>query len=450
MRKYFGTDGIRGLSNIAPMDANTALKVGQASGAYFTKGEHRHKVIIGKDTRLSGYMIEQALTAGFLSMGMDVFLVGPMPTPAVAMITRSMRADVGVMISASHNPFHDNGIKLFQPNGLKLSDESEEEIESLMDKNLNQYFAKPEKLGRAKRIEDAMGRYIEYVKQTFPKRENLSGLKVVLDCANGAAYKVAPIILWELGAQIVSINCKPDGFNINENCGSTYPEIISQEVIKHGADIGISLDGDADRLIVCDENGKIIDGDQIMGAIATIQKDRGKLKGSAIVSTIMSNMGLEKYLESIDIKLIRSQVGDRYVIQEMRENGCNFGGEQSGHLIFNDYTTTGDGIIAALQILSALVQQKKKASEVLNVFKPWPQVKINIAFSRGEDNPLEMPSIKNAIEDIKNSNKDSARIVLRKSGTEPLIRIMVEGENEKEVYSIANNIENLISSKIAA
>jgi len=448
MKKFFGTDGIRGKSNTAPMDATTALKVGMAAGAYFTKGKHKHRVIIGKDTRLSGYMVEQALTAGFLAMGMDVFVVGPLPTPAVAMITRSMRADVGVMISASHNPYYDNGIKLFQPNGLKLSDEAELKIEALIaSDDIEKYYAKPESLGRAKRIEDAMGRYIEYVKQSLPKRKSLSGLKVVIDCANGAAYKVAPIILWELGAEVIPVNCTPNGFNINEKCGSTYPEIVSEEVLKHKADIGIALDGDADRLIVIDEKGTIIDGDQIMASIASILKKSNRLKGGSIVSTIMSNIGMEKFLEKEGIGLIRTSVGDRHVMEAMRENGCNFGGEQSGHIIFNDYTTTGDGIIAALQVLNSISDNNLKASEVLNVFKPWPQEKINVTLSNRNDNPLENPAVQSKVEAIQNEIGDKGRIVLRKSGTEPLMRIMVEGENENLVANIAKKLEVVITQK---
>lgn len=450
MGKFFGTDGIRGKSNIAPMDATTALKVGMAAGAFFTKGKHRHRVIIGKDTRLSGYMIEQALTAGFLSMGMDVFLVGPMPTPAVAFITRSMRADVGVMISASHNPYHDNGIKLFQPNGLKLSDKAEEKIEKLIEENLEKYCADPQNLGRAKRIDDAMGRYIEYVKQTFPKNETLSGLRVVLDCANGAAYKIAPIVLWELGAEVIPINCAPNGFNINDNCGSTYPEVLSKEVKKTKADIGISLDGDADRLIISDEKGNIVDGDQIMAAIAINLNERGKLKGDGIVGTIMSNMGLEKFLDKKKLKFFRTKVGDRYVTEAMREHGFNFGGEQSGHLIFNDYTTTGDGILAALQVLASVVQSNKKASEVLNVFKPWPQIKKNMEYSLNAENPLENSQIKKKIEEMEKLIKNEARIIVRKSGTEPLIRIMVEGKDEGKIKDIAAELENIIGTRLAA
>lgn len=442
--KLFGTDGIRGKSNIAPMDAETALRVGMAAGAYFTKGGHRHRVIIGKDTRLSGYMIEPALTAGFIAMGMDVFLVGPLPTPAVALVTRSMRGDVGVMISASHNPYHDNGIKLFQPNGLKLSDEAENEIEGLISSDLTKYKAKAKNLGRAKRIDDAAGRYIEYLKQTFPKRAKLDGLKIVLDCANGAAYKVAPIIFWELGAEVITINAGPDGFNINDKCGSTHPESLVAKVKETKADIGIALDGDADRLLICDEKGNIIDGDQIMAAIATSWKKRKKLTGGAVVSTVMSNMGLEKYIEKIGLKLERTRVGDRYVMAKMRDIGANLGGEQSGHIIFNDYTTTGDGCLAALQVLTAIVEQNKKSSEVLNVFEPYPQVLKNVKLKPGAKNPLENSNVKKLISSAEKTLGDNGRLVIRKSGTEPLIRIMVEGKNKKQTEKISADIEKEI------
>ncbi len=449
MVKLFGTDGIRGESNKTPMDTETALKVGLAAGAYFTKGGHRHRVIIGKDTRLSGYMIEPALTAGFISMGMDVFLVGPMPTPAVALVTRSMRADVGVMISASHNPYYDNGIKLFQPNGLKLSDDAEEEIEALMNSDLSQYKAKPADLGRAKRIDDAPGRYIEYLKQTFPKRLKLKGLKIVLDCANGAAYKIAPIIFWELGAEVVTINNNPDGFNINDHCGSTYPESLIKKVKETGADIGIALDGDADRVVICDEKGNIVDGDQIMATIATSWHKQGKLKGNALVTTVMSNMGLEKYIESLGLKLERTRVGDRNVMAKMRDIGCNLGGEQSGHIIFNDYTTTGDGILASLHLLSALAENGGKASDVLHVFEPWPQILRNIKIDKEKTNPLENDKIKKLISDAEDKLGDNGRLVIRKSGTEPLIRIMSEGVDKKQIEDISSDIENNIKKLIA-
>ena len=449
MTKFFGTDGIRGLSNSSPMDPETVMKVGMAAGAYFTKGKRRHRVIIGKDTRLSGYMIESALTSGFVAMGMDVFLVGPLPTPAVAQITRSMRGDVGVMISASHNPFYDNGIKLFQPNGLKLDDNAEKKIEKLIKSDLTKYLATPENLGRAKRIDDAPGRYIESVKKTFPKKLSLKNLKIVLDCANGAAYKIAPIIFWELGAEVISVHTSPNGFNINEKCGSTYPEILSSEVIKHQADIGISLDGDADRLIVCDETGKIIDGDQIMAAIATNWNERGKIKGGGIVSTIMSNMGLEKYLKSKGLNLERTKVGDRHVSERMRESGFNLGGEQSGHIIFNDFTTTGDGILASLQVLAAIVEQNDLASKVLNVFEPWPQVKENIRVQKSKTCPLEKENVKKEISKLEKKLKKDGRIIIRRSGTEPLIRIMVEGNDQDKIQKTSNSLSEIIKSNIS-
>jgi phosphoglucosamine mutase len=443
--KLFGTDGIRGMSNIAPMDAETALRVGMAAGAYFTKGGHKHRVLIGKDTRLSGYMIEPALTAGFVAMGMDVFLVGPLPTPAVALVTRSMRADVGVMISASHNPYFDNGIKLFQPNGLKLSDAAENEIETLINSDLSKFKAKAPDLGRVKRIDDAAGRYIEYLKQTFPKRAKLDGLKIVLDCANGAAYKVAPIILWELGAEVITINANPNGFNINDKCGSTHPESLSAKVKEVGADIGIALDGDADRLVVCDEKGKIIDGDQIMAAIAANWHARNKITGGALVTTVMSNMGLEKYIESIGLKLERTRVGDRYVMAKMRDIGANLGGEQSGHIIFNDYTTTGDGTLAALQLLAAISEQNKPASQVLNVFEAWPQILKNVKLS-GKGNPLDNEKVKTLITKTENEIGDNGRLVIRKSGTEPLIRIMMEGKDKKQIEKFTSDLENEIKN----
>jgi phosphoglucosamine mutase len=437
-RKYFGTDGIRGTANTGIMTPEIALKVGQAAGAHFIDGDHRHKVVIGKDTRLSGYMIEPALTAGFISAGMDVVLVGPMPTPAVAMLTRSLRADLGVMISASHNPYHDNGIKLFDRIGLKLSDEVELEIEKRMQGLLPIKLAGSDNLGRAKRLDDAQGRYIEFAKITFPRRQKLSGLKIVVDCANGASYKIAPTVLWELEAEVIQLGVEPTGFNINDKCGSTAPERMCEEVIKHKADIGIALDGDADRVTICDENGKIIDGDQLLAVIATRQKELGTLQGGGIVATSMSNMGLEKYLESIDLHLKRTQVGDRYVSAFMRENGYNVGGEQSGHIIMRDYVTTGDGLIAALQILAEMVEKKKKASEVCNVFNAYPQVLKNLRY--GDINPLDHVDVKKAIEHAEQSIKNQGRILIRKSGTEPLIRVMAEGADELMVNKTVDNI----------
>jgi len=445
-RKYFGTDGIRGTANSFPMTPEIALKVGQAAGSYFIDGDHRHKVVIGKDTRLSGYMVEPALVAGFVSAGMDVVLVGPMPTPAVAMLTRSLRADLGVMISASHNPFHDNGIKLFDRIGLKLSDEVEIEIEKRMQGDVDIDLAKPAALGRAKRLEDAQGRYIEFVKATFPKRFNLSGLKIVIDCSNGAAYKIAPTVLWELEADVISLGVNPNGFNINDNCGSTSPQRMCEEVVKQGADIGIALDGDADRVVVCDEKGKIVDGDQLLGLIALHQKGLGTLQGGGIVATLMSNMGLEKYLESIDLHLVRTQIGDRYVSKFMREKGYNVGGEQSGHIIMRDYVTTGDGLVAALQVLAVMVEKNKPASNVCNVFEPYPQLLKNIRYKKKD--PLEDVGVKKAIKEAEEVVSGNGRILIRKSGTEPLIRVMVEGSDEKTVNKVVDHIVLAIEAAV--
>jgi phosphoglucosamine mutase len=437
-RNYFGTDGIRGTANQEPMTAEIALKVGMAAGAHFSRGSHRHKVVIGKDTRLSGYMVEPALTAGFISVGIDVFLVGPMPTPAVAMLTRSLRADLGVMISASHNPYHDNGIKLFDRRGLKLSDTVESEIEKRMSGELEIPLADPDKLGRAKRLDDAPGRYIEFVKHSFPRRSNLSGLKVVVDCANGAAYHLAEKILWELEAEVIALGTEPNGFNINEQCGAMHPEAMAEAVKKHGADVGIALDGDADRLIVCDENGKVIDGDQILALIARHQKELGTLQGDGIVATSMSNMGLEAYLEAQGLVLHRTDVGDRYVAKFMREQGYNVGGEQSGHIIMRDYTTTGDGLIAALQVLAVLVKEDKPASKVFDVFKPYPQLLKNVRYK--DKSPLEHKEVQAAIEAGEKVLAGSGRVLIRKSGTEPLIRVMAEGKDEKQVERVVDDI----------
>ena len=446
--KYFGTDGIRGEANSFPMDAETALKVGMAAGHYFTRGTHRNQVVIGKDTRLSGYLIEPALTAGFISAGMDVVLVGPLPTPAVAMITRSMRADLGVMISASHNPFQDNGIKLFNPNGTKLSDNVEKKIEQLMKGNPNKLKIASKKLGRAKRLDDAGARYIEYVKQTFPKRKTLEDLKIVLDCANGAAYKLAPTILWELGAEVVAIGVEPNGFNINRECGSTNPEYLCERVKKEKADIGIALDGDADRVIACDEKGRLINGDQIMAAIATYWHEMGKLRGGGIVATQMSNLGLELYLKKKGMHLERTNVGDRYVIEAMREKGYNLGGEQSGHIIFSDFTTTGDGLVAALQLLAVLVEKNKKASKAFHVFKPTPQILTNVQYTDTKNDPLKKASVKKAIAAATNNLGNTGRVFIRKSGTEPLIRIMVEGRDEKKTREVSNSISKEIKAAV--
>jgi len=441
-RKFFGTDGIRGTSNSGVMTPDVALRLGQAAGSYFKDGEHRHKVVIGKDTRLSGYMIEPALASGFVSAGMDVVLVGPVPTPAVAMLTRSLRADLGVMISASHNPYYDNGIKLFDKIGLKLSDEVEVEIEKRLQGITDIKLAAPDLLGRAKRLDDAQGRYIEFAKATFPKRCNLSGLKVVVDCANGASYKIAPTVLWELEAEVIPLGVSPNGFNINDKCGSTSPEALCREVVKQKADIGIALDGDADRLVVCDEKGKIIDGDQIMALIAKHQKDLGTLDGGGIVATSMSNLGLEKYLESIDLHLKRTQVGDRYVAKFMRENGYNVGGEQSGHIIMRDYVTTGDGLVAALQVLAVMVEQNKAASQVCNVFEPYPQLLKNVRYK--DNDPLDNDDVKRSIEDSEKLINGDGRILIRKSGTEPLIRVMAEGKDRVIVNQAVDKIVDAI------
>lgn len=433
----FGTDGIRGTANTPPMTAETALKVGIAVGSVFIRGNHRHLAVIGKDTRLSGYMIEPALTSGFISAGMDVVLVGPMPTPAIAMLTRSLRADVGVMISASHNPYQDNGIKLFDHNGVKLSDAMEHIIEKRV--NDSPSLAAPDMLGRAKRLEDARGRYIEYVKHTFPKGMSLNGLKIVIDCAHGAAYHLGPSILWELGADVIPLGVTPNGFNINAECGATHPAHMAHTVREFGAHIGIALDGDADRLIMCDEQGEILDGDQLLGLIATHQQGLKALKGDGVVATKMSNLGLEKYLATKNLKLHRTDVGDRYVAEYMRQNGFNLGGEQSGHIILHDYCTTGDGLIAALQILAVLVEQEKPASEVCRVFKPFPQRLENIRYQE-KTNPLDDPSVKEEIKKAEISLGNKGRVLVRKSGTEPLIRVMVEAEDEALVVKTTTHL----------
>ena len=446
-RRLFGTDGIRGTANAEPMTAETALKVGMAAGRYFTRGDHRHRVLIGKDTRLSGYMLEPALTAGFISMGMNVILVGPMPTPAIAMLTRSLRCDIGVMISASHNPFQDNGIKLFGPDGFKLSDEVELEIESLMANGSAQHLAAPARLGRAWRLDDAQGRYTESVKQTFPKGRRLEGLKIVVDCANGAAYKVAPEVLWELGAEVIPVAVAPDGFNINKECGSTHPDTMCSQVAAHGAHLGIALDGDADRVVIADEKGRLIDGDQIMGLIARDWHETGRLQGGGLVATVMSNLGLENYLKGRGIGLVRTQVGDRYVVEHMRANGHNLGGEQSGHIILGDYSTTGDGLIAALQVLAVLIDRNAPASQVCRVFDPLPQLLKNVRFRAGT--PLEDASVKEAIALGERRLAGSGRLLIRKSGTEPLIRVMAEGEDEGLVASVVGDIVTAVERAAA-
>jgi len=435
-RKFFGTDGIRGLTNAAPMTAEVAMRVGQAAGAKFLRGAHKHRVLIGKDTRLSGYMIESALTAGFTSVGMDVVQVGPMPTPAVALLTRSMRADLGVMVSASHNPFHDNGIKLFGPDGYKLSDADELEIEGLLD--VAPVLAAPAAIGRARRIDDAQGRYIHSAKSTFPERLRLDGLKIVVDCAHGAAYKVAPMALWELGADVVAIGVDPDGFNINAGVGSTHPQALQERVVASGADLGIALDGDADRLIVADEHGALVDGDQLMALIVTDWARRGKLRGGGLVATVMSNLGLERFLAGEGLKLERTAVGDRYVLETMRAKGYNIGGEQSGHLILSDHGTTGDGIVAALQILAVMVASGKPASEVLHLFDPLPQLLKNVRFAGGA--PLDAAVVKAVIAAGEARLNGHGRLLIRKSGTEPLIRVMAEGEDIDVVTEVVDEI----------
>ncbi len=423
-KRYFGTDGIRGLANGPMMTPEIAMRVGQAAGTHFMRGDWRHRVLIGKDTRLSGYMLEQALTAGFTSVGMDVVQVGPMPTPAVALLTREMRADLGVMLSASHNPFFDNGIKLFGPDGYKLSDDDERTIEALIDSGAALVPSKD--IGRARRIDDARGRYIHAAKSSFPEKLRLDGLKVALDCANGAAYRVAPEALWELGAELVTIGTTPDGFNINDKVGSTHPETLAKAVRESGAHIGLALDGDADRLIVIDETGAVVDGDQLMALIAEYRMLEGRLKGGSVVATVMSNLGLERHLERLGIGLVRTAVGDRHVLEAMRRLGCNIGGEQSGHIILSDHSTTGDGLIAALQVLAVLVQEKRPASQVLRRFAPFPQLLKNV---RQEPRVLELPSVKAAIADAEAALAGSGRLLVRKSGTEPLIRVMAEAED---------------------
>ena len=437
-RKLFGTDGIRGTANIDPMTAEVALKVGMAAGQIFTRGDHRHTVVIGKDTRLSGYMLEPALTAGFIGMGMDVIMVGPMPTPAIAMLTRSLRADLGVMISASHNAFEDNGIKLFGPDGYKLSDATEAQIEALVAEGSTRELAPVAELGRAKRLEDAEGRYIEFAKNTFPKGLRLDGLKIVIDCANGAAYKAAPAALWELGADVVRLGVSPDGFNINKDCGSTNTDLMRETVVMQGADLGIALDGDADRVIIADEKGNSVNGDQIMALVSEAWRRSTRLLGGGIVSTVMSNLGLEKYLNSIGLSLVRTQVGDRHVVEHMRQNGFNVGGEQSGHIVLNDYNTTGDGLIAALEVLAVLVQSGKKASEVCRLFDPYPQLLRNVRF--GGAMPLDAKPVKEAVKDGEARLGDTGRLLIRASGTEPLIRVMAEGEDENLIAEIVDNI----------
>jgi len=437
-RRLFGTDGIRGTANMEPMTAETALKVAMATAFQFRRGNHRHRVVIGKDTRLSGYMLEYAMTAGFVSMGMDVLLLGPLPTPAVAMLTRSLRADMGVMISASHNPFQDNGIKLFGPDGYKLSDALEAEIEARMARPFADDLAEPALIGKATRIDDALGRYAEYVKNTFPRHLRLDGLKIVIDCAHGASYKVAPEVLWELGAEVVSIGVKPDGVNINQGCGATAPAALQEQVVAHGADLGIALDGDADRVILVDEKGRRIDGDQVMAIVACSWRASQRLKGGGVAATVMSNLGLERYLEGLGLQLARTPVGDRYVVEHMQEHGFNIGGEQSGHIVLADYGTTGDGLVAALQVLAVVLESGKPASDAMRVFEPYPQLLKNVRFSGGQ--PLEHVRVKEAIKDGEGRLGNTGRLLIRKSGTEPLIRVMAEGQDETLVRTVVDDI----------
>ena len=435
-RRFFGTDGIRGRTNAEKMSAALAMRVGTAAGAHFRRGDHKHRVVIGKDTRLSGYMLENAMTAGFTSVGMDVVLVGPMPTPAVAMLTKSMRADMGVMISASHNPYEDNGIKLFGPDGYKLSDEDELAIERLMEEE--PVLSASADIGRAKRIEDARGRYIHFAKSTFPEHLRLDGLRIVIDCANGAAYNVAPSALWELGAEVIAIGVEPNGKNINDNVGSTHPTLMCETVVAAGAHIGIALDGDADRLIIADETGTVIDGDQLMALIGTSWARQGALVGGGIVATVMSNLGLERHLAAQALTLQRAAVGDRYVLEAMRRGGFNVGGEQSGHIILSDYATTGDGLVAALQVLAELVETGEPASRLLKQFDAVPQLLRNVRFTRGR--PLEHERVKAAIAAAEAELDGAGRLVIRPSGTEPLIRVMAEGDDPDQVERIVARI----------
>lgn len=443
-RRYFGTDGIRGRANKFPMTAEVAMKVGMAAGMSFQRGKHRHRVVLGKDTRLSGYMIENAMVAGFCAAGMDVFLLGPIPTPAVAMLVRSLRADIGVMISASHNPYYDNGIKLFGPDGYKLSDDIEARIEALIEQDIDLALADSDSLGRAKRIDGVHDRYIEFAKRTLPRSMSLSGLRIVVDCANGAAYKVAPAALWELGAEVFTLNAEPNGFNINQECGSTNPDALAKKVHEVRADIGIALDGDADRMVIVDEKGNVVDGDQVMALIAESWNNSGRLAGGGVVATVMSNLGLERFLSGLGLQLHRTQVGDRYVVEHMRAHGLNVGGEQSGHIVLSDFSTTGDGLVSALQVLSCIKRANKPVSEVARKFEPVPQLLKNVRFSGGK--PLENATVKDAIEDARSRLGAAGRLVIRPSGTEPLIRVMAEGDDPKMVESVVNDLVGIISA----
>ncbi len=445
-RRYFGTDGIRGRAN-GVITPELALRVGMAAGLVFQRGEHRHRVVIGKDTRLSGYMIENALVAGFTSVGMDVLLLGPMPTPAVAMLTRSMRADIGVMISASHNPFDDNGIKLFGPDGYKLSDGIESDIEAMIEGDLSLRLAKPMNIGRAKRIESVHARYIEFAKRTLPRNQSFDGIRVVIDCAHGAAYRVAPETLWELGCDVVSIGVAPDGFNINREVGSTAPEALAAKVREVRADIGIALDGDADRVLIVDEKGHLVDGDQLMAVVAESFKDDGRLSREGIVATVMSNLGLERHLAGLGLSLARTPVGDRYVLEHMRANGFNVGGEQSGHIILSDYSTTGDGLVAALQVLAVVRRLGRPVSEVCHRFDPLPQILKNVRYKGGR--PLEQDSVIKAIAAAELKLNSHGRLLIRPSGTEPVIRVMGEGDDRDLVEAVVDDIVDAVGSVAA-
>jgi len=446
-RRYFGTDGIRGLANKHPMTSEVALKVGMAAGHVFRSGDHRHRVVIGKDTRLSGYMLEAALMSGFTSVGMDVFLLGPMPTPAVAMLTRSLRADLGVMISASHNRFDDNGIKLFDPDGYKLSDETEQQIEDLIAQDSARLLARADRIGRATRVESAQERYIEFAKRTLARNLRLDGLRIVIDCANGAGYKVAPAALWELGAEVVKIGVDPNGRNINDECGSTAPEALIAKVREVRADIGIALDGDADRVVIVDEKGQIVDGDQIMAVIAESWQRRGRLAAGGIVATVMSNLGLERYVRSLGLQMARTPVGDRYVVEHMRKHGYNVGGEQSGHIVLSDFITTGDGLVSALQILAVVVTTGKPVSEVCKRFDPLPQILQNVRYSNGK--PLDDSRVIKAIDAGRERLGGTGRLVIRPSGTEPVIRVMAEGDDEALVSLVVGDIVEAVKAAAA-
>ena len=442
-RKYFGTDGVRGRANQYPMTAEMALKIGAAAGHYFRRFSNRtHRVVIGKDTRRSGYMFENALTAGLTSTGMEVLLLGPVPTPAVGLLTPSMRADFGIMISASHNVYHDNGIKFFGPDGFKLSDDAEEEIERLIDEGVALNDA--DSIGRAQRIDDGMYRYVERAKSSFPSGMRLDGMKVVVDCANGAAYRAAPEVLWELGADVIPVGVSPNGRNINDNCGSTHPQTAAETVVAHGADLAICLDGDADRIILVDEKGQVADGDQLMGLMAAGWAAEGRLAGNALVATVMSNLGLERFLNGLGITLERTSVGDRYVVERMRQGGFNLGGEQSGHIVMTDYSTTGDGLMAGLQFLAEMVRSGKKASALANTFTPVPQLLKNVRYQAGQT-PLEIPAVQASIANAEAQLNGKGRLLIRKSGTEPLIRVMAECEDaallEETVDTVVASVE---------